>query len=478
MVTLPHPAHLVGGQWLDEAAEHVDVVGPADGEPLLSAPVAGVTVVDRAVRAATEALEGPWGRRTPALRAAAMLRLADAMEADLPTLVALECLDLGKPVPHATAEIRFAIDLIRFAAGAGRALSGIPAGEYVAGKTSYVRREPIGVVAGILPWNYPVVMLAYKLGASLAAGNTVVLKPAEQTPLSTLRIAELAREALEPGVLNVVLGDGESTGAALVEHPGVALVTLTGDTATGRLVARNAAATLKRTVLELGGKSPVLVCADADLELAADGVRHGGFYNAGQDCTAASRVIVHQDVHEDFVELLVKKVAQVRVGAPEHDADMGPVVTADQADRVMGFLTRAQEQGATIARGGNRLERAGFFIEPTVVVGAGQGDDIIQREVFGPVVTVQAARDEDEMIAMANGTEYGLGASVWTRNTGRAADLTGRVRAGAVWVNCHDVVTPEMPHGGLRASGYGKDLSVHSIEEMTMVKHVMVNHAR
>ncbi|GAA2817213.1 aldehyde dehydrogenase family protein [Kribbella solani] len=477
MTTVPAASHWIGGKPSHDAVATIPVIDPASGNTVLDLPVASAAVVDEAVRDSRAAF-GTWGRAPHSYRAAKLLELADVLTADLDNLVGLESLDVGKPEPHARQEITWAIDLIRFAAGAGRALESLSAGEYVPGKTSFVRREPLGVIAGITPWNYPMVMLAYKTAAALAAGNTLVLKPAEQTPLTTIRVGELAGQVLGDGVLNVVLGDGETTGASMVAHPDVALVTLTGDTSTGRIVARSAAETLKRTVLELGGKSPVLVFGDADLDLVADGIRKGGFYNSGQDCTAASRVIAHADVYDELAERLREGIAGITVGAPADEPEMGPVVSAEQRERVLGFVERADAAGAKVTVGGTAVDRPGYFVTPTLVEGPAQDAEIVQREVFGPVVTIQRAGDEDEMVAMANGTAYGLGASVWTRNVGRAVDVSGRIDAGAVWVNCHDVVTPEMPHGGVRASGYGKDLSLYSIAEMTHLKHVMVDHER
>lgn len=476
MIDLPELAHLVGADWRGDTSESIDVFDPSTGRRIASQPVATEITVDGAVVAARSALP-LWAALTPAERSRYLLEFAALLESELETIVRLESLDCGKPLENARNEATFAIDLIRFCAGAARNLDGKASMEYVRNKTSIVRREPIGVVAGITPWNYPIVMLAYKLGPALAGGNTFIVKPAEQTPLTTTHVAACALRVLPPGVVNLVLGDGPTTGAALVRHPDVALVSLTGETETGKAVAREAASTLKRVVLELGGKSPVVVFDDADLDLVAEGVGHGAFYNSGQDCTAASRVIAHESVYDEVVQRLTGVASSTTVGRPDDDAHIGPVISEPQQTRIKGFVDRATDRGASVSVAGT-LPDDGYFVSPTVVWNVLPDDEIVQSEVFGPVVSVQRFSDEQHAISLANSTAYGLGASVWTRNVGRAMHVSTQIAAGAVWVNCHDVVTPEMPHGGVGASGYGKDLSMYSVEEMTHVKHIMISHHR
>ncbi|GAA2436560.1 gamma-aminobutyraldehyde dehydrogenase [Actinomadura vinacea] len=469
----------IGGEWKTARGRAVHpVVNPADGTPLGDFPIASADDVDAAVAAAGRAFLD-WRRSTPADRARHLLALADEMDGDLETLVALESRNVGKPRRNARAEIGFAIDLLRFCAGAARTMESSAAGEYVRGQTSIVRRDPLGVLAQIAPWNYPMVMLAYKLGPALATGNVTVFKPAEQTPLSTLRVAELAAGILPPGTFNVLTGDG-TTGSALVRHADVRMVSLTGDSATGRTVAREAADSLKRVHLELGGKAPALVFDDADIEHTVAVLRRAAFYNSGQDCTAATRLLVAESIADELVDGLVEATRTVRTGDPatDDDLDMGPLVSAEQRDRVRGFVDRLGAGDAKVAVGGTAPEGAGFFHDPTIVTGVRQHDEIVQNEVFGPVLTVQTFASEEEAVALANGTRYGLAASVWTKDAGRALEVSGLLDCGAVWVNEHDVVTPEMPHGGTKASGYGKDLSMYSLQDYTLVKHVMINHRR
>lgn len=470
--------HFIGGDFLrGSAGEQMDVVDPSTAEVIGTIARGTEDDVEAAVAAARGARKA-WGRSTPAERAGFLLRLADSMEKDIDTLVALESLDLGKPKGNARQEARFAIDLLRFCAGAGRCLEGKASGEYLPAHTSLVRREPLGIVAGITPWNYPIVMLAYKLGPALATGNVIIVKPAEQTPLTTLRVARLAAEILPPGVFNVITGD-EIAGSALVRHPEVRLVSLTGSTETGRLVARDASTALKRVTLELGGKAPVVVLRDADLEQVVASVRKAAFYNSGQDCTAATRIIAEHGIYDDLRSALLATIPAVRVGAPAdgEDIEMGPLVSAAQLARVRGFVERAVKGAGQACLGVAPLQSAGYFHPPVLVTEVQQQDEIVQNEVFGPVVTLQPAANTQEAVALANGTPYGLGASLWTRDLSKAMTLSRDIEAGAVWVNCHDRVTPEMPHGGLKASGYGKDLSMYSLEDYCHIKHVMVHHA-
>jgi 1-pyrroline dehydrogenase len=390
-------------------------------------------------------------------------------------LVKLESRDVGKPIAAVPEELEFLVDNLRFFAAGARLLDGRSAGEYMRGYTSMLRRDPLGVVASIAPWNYPLMMAVWKIGPALAAGNTVVLKPSEVTPVTALRMAELIADLLPPGVLNVVTGQGETAGAALVRHPAVAMVSLTGEVSTGKAVMRAAADSLKRVHLELGGKAPVIVFDDADLEAVVEGIKAAGYYNAGQDCTAACRVLAGPRIHDDVVGGLVEAARSLPVGDPtDESTELGPLVSDEQRERVAGFVDRAREAGAEVVAGGSSREGAGFFYEPSVVVGVGQDAEIVQREVFGPVVTVQRLPDEESAIAWANGVDYGLAASVWTRDVGRALSAARQLQFGTVWINDHIPLTSEMPHGGFKQSGYGKDLSVYAIEHYTELKHVMV----
>jgi 1-pyrroline dehydrogenase len=472
-VTISSFQNFVGGKWVDAAeGGTAEIVNPATGDTIAEVPQGAQADVDRAVEAAKAALP-EWLETTPGERAEMLLKLADAIDANTEELAQLESQNVGKPLPASRDEMPVSSDNIRFFAGAGRLLEGRSAGEYMRGYTSMIRREPIGIVGQVAPWNYPLMMAVWKIAPALAAGNVVVLKPSEQTPLSTLRMAQLAEEILPAGVLNVITGDGEPVGAGIVRHPDVRMVSLTGDVATGKEVARAAADNLKRVHLELGGKAPVVVFDDADPAAVAEGIKIAGYWNSGQDCTAASRVMAGPKVYDKLLEELVPAVESLQVGDPatSDDIEMGPVISKAQQERVFGFLERAS--GAKVLTGGGSNGDKGFFVQPTVVTEVGQEDEIVQKEVFGPVVTVQRFADDDEALAWANDVEYGLSASVWTRDIGRALNAARKLQFGTVWINDHIPLVSEMPHGGYKQSGYGKDLSVYSLEDYTQIKHVM-----